>query len=210
VVKEFPTAPKDSFLIANAGYLSQQVGDAPSTLLVKTAAGAHPADVAARLRAKLGSTASITDIESTRRVVGSSLSAVDLSTLARVELGFALALIAATAGLLVVLGFAERRRTFALASALGAKSRQLANLVWAEVAVVGVAGLILGAIIGTVLSQMLVAILTGVFDPPPDRLTVPWSYLLGAAVLGVACLVAAGVATITAARRPAITVLRDL
>ncbi|MCW2643403.1 MAG: hypothetical protein JWP76_5709 [Dactylosporangium sp.] len=210
VAKEFPTAPKDSFLIANAGYLSQQVGDAPSTLLVKTAAGAHPADVAARLRAKLGSTASITDIESTRRVVGSSLSAVDLSTLARVELGFALALIAATAGLLVVLGFAERRRTFALASALGAKSRQLANLVWAEVAVVGVAGLVLGAIIGTVLSQMLVAILTGVFDPPPDRLTVPWSYLLGAAVLGVACLVAAGVATITAARRPAITVLRDL
>jgi putative ABC transport system permease protein len=211
VVKEFPTAPTDSFLLANAGYISQRVGDdAPVTLLVKTAAGAHPADVAARLQARLGSTARITDIESTRRVVGSSLSAVDLSTLTRVELGFALALIAATAGLLLILGFAERRRTFALASALGARSRQLANLVWAEVALVGVAGLILGAILGTVLSQMLVAILTGVFDPPPDRLTVPWPYLLGVTVLGVACLVAAGIATITATRRPAMTVLRDL
>ncbi|HEV7898396.1 MAG TPA: FtsX-like permease family protein [Planosporangium sp.] len=211
VVKEFPTAPTDSFLVANAGYLAQQVGDdAPVTLLVKTAAGAHPADVASRLRAQLGGTARITDIESTRRVVGSSLSAVDLSTLTRVELGFALALIAATAGLLLVLGFAERRRTFALASALGARSRQLANLVWAEVAVVGVAGLVLGAILGAVLSRMLTAILTGVFDPPPDRLTVPWPYLIGVAALGVACLVLAGAATVAATRRPAMTVLRDL
>jgi putative ABC transport system permease protein len=86
----------------------------------------------------------------------------------------------------------------------------LANLVWAEVAVVGVVGFVFGALIGGALSQMLVAILTGVFDPPPDRLTVPWPYLLGVAGLGLACLVAAGAATIAATRRPAMTVLRDL
>jgi hypothetical protein len=39
---------------------------------------------------------------------------------------------------------------------------------------------------------------------------VPWPYLLGVTALGVACLVAAGIATITATRRPAMTVLRDL
>jgi putative ABC transport system permease protein len=210
VVKEFPTAPTDSFLIANASYLAQQAGsDAPVTLLVGTS-GARPAQVADRLRAHLGTSARVTDIETTRRVVGSSLSAVDLSTLTQVELGFALALTAAAAGLLLALGFAERRRTFALASALGARPRQLANLVWAEVAVVGVVGFAFGALIGGALSQMLVAILTGVFDPPPDRLTVPWPYLLGVAGLGLACLVAAGAATIAATRRPAMTVLRDL
>nr|BFE60067.1 hypothetical protein GCM10020063_045930 [Dactylosporangium thailandense] len=210
VVKEFPTAPTDSFLVANAGYLARQTGDAPNTLLVTAARGARPADVATRLRARLGPGAQITDIDSARRVVGSSLSAVDLSALANVELGFALALIAATAGLLLVLGFAERRRTFALATAIGARPRQLANLVWAEIAVVGVCGLAFGALLAAALSRMLAALLTGVFDPPPDRLTIPWPYLGAGLALSVACLAAAGAATVLAARRPALTVLRDL
>jgi putative ABC transport system permease protein len=210
VVKEFPTAPTDSFLVANASYLAQQAGgNPPATLLVSTA-GASPAAVADRLRTRLGAGTRVTDIESTRRIVGSSLSAVDLSTLTRVELGFALALTAMTTGLLLALGFAERRRTFALAAALGARPRQLASLVWAEVALVGVAGLLFGAALGAGLSRMLVAILTGVFDPPPDRLTVPWPYLVGVLVLGLGCLAAAAVAAVAASRRPAIAVLRDL
>jgi putative ABC transport system permease protein len=210
IVHEFPTAPTDSFLVANAAYLSQQLGDdAPVTLLV-SARGASPSTVAGRLRDRLGGTTRVTDIDSARRLVGSSLSAVDLSTLTRVELGFALALTAATAGLLLALGFAERRRSFALASALGARPRQLASLVWAEVAVVGVTGLALGAVLGAVLSNTLVAILTGVFDPAPDRLTVPWPYLATVTALALACLAAAATATIAATRRPAITVLRDL
>ncbi|MEV4135533.1 FtsX-like permease family protein [Dactylosporangium sp. NPDC049742] len=104
----------------------------------------------------------------------------------------------------------ERRRTFALASALGARAPQLAKLVWAEVTVVGVCGLTLGALLATALSRMLVAMLTGVFDPPPDRFTVPWPYLLFGLLLSVVCLAVAGAATIAASRRPAITVLRDL
>lgn len=70
--------------------------DTPSTLLVTTAAS--PADVAARLHTRLETTTQITEIQSTRRIVGSSLSAVDFATLTRVGLGFALALIGATAG----------------------------------------------------------------------------------------------------------------
>ncbi len=57
---------------------------------------------------------------------------------------------------------------------------------------------------------MLVKVLTGVFDPPPEHLAVPWAYLgivAGIAVLG---LVLAGLATIRAARRPPLTVLREL
>lgn len=69
--------------------------DTPSTLLVTTAASS--ADVAARLRTRLETTTQITEIQSTRRIVGSSLSAVDFATLTRVGLGFALALIGATA-----------------------------------------------------------------------------------------------------------------
>jgi putative ABC transport system permease protein len=173
-------------------------------------AGTPPADVAARLRTRLGTSTRITDIQSTRQVIGSSLSAVDLATLTRIELGFALALTAAATGLLLVLGFAERRRTFALAAALGARPRQLASLIWAEVILVGLLGLGFAAILGAALSQLLVTILTGVFDPPPDRLTVPWQYLTGVTMVALSCLGAAAVAGITTARRPAMTVLRDL
>jgi putative ABC transport system permease protein len=57
---------------------------------------------------------------------------------------------------------------------------------------------------------MLVKVLTGVFDPPPDRPTVPWGYLL--TVLGLTCVsvVAAVSLTLRALRRPAIDELRDL
>jgi putative ABC transport system permease protein len=210
VVREFPTAPTDSFLIANARYLGEQAGsDVPATLLVDTR-GASPSAVADRLRARLGSGTRVTDVETARRIVGSSLSAVDLSTLTRVELGFALALTALTTGLLLALGFAERRRTFALAAALGARSRQLANLVWAEVLTTGVLGLLFGAALAAALSRMLVLILTGVFDPPPDRLTVPWPYLVVVLAVGSAGLAAVGAGAVAATRRPDMSVLRDL
>jgi putative ABC transport system permease protein len=32
-------------------------------------------------------------------------------------------------------------------------------------------------VLGTALSVMLVAILTHVFDPPPDALAIPWAFL---------------------------------
>ena len=37
---------------------------------------------------------------------------------------------------------------------------------------------------------MLVKVLTGVFDPPPDALAVPWGYLAALAAVGVAAVAA--------------------
>lgn len=208
VITEFPTAPRDSFLVANASYLARTM-PADTTYLITTD-GTRPSQVAAELRGRLGPTAKVTDVETTRQVVGSSLTAVDLAGLTAIELGYALALAALATGLLLVLGFAERRRTYALARVLGATPRQLGSFVWAEVGLVGVAAAVLGALCGWALSRMLVAVLSGVFDPPPDALAVPWAYLAVLAVLGVTALLAAGAATVRAARRPPLTVLRDL
>jgi putative ABC transport system permease protein len=133
-----------------------------------------------------------------------------LGGLTKVELGFALALALAASGLALGLGFQERRRTFAIASVLGARGRQLGAFVWSESAFVTGGGLALGAIIGGGLSLILVKVLTGVFDPPPDALSVPWAYLLLLAALVLAAVVAAGALTLRALRRPAITELRDL
>ena len=177
VAKEFPTAPHDSFLLANADYIAKKTGsDTVGAFLVDTG-GNNVAVVADALRQQLGTSATVTDLASSRKIVGSSLTAVDLDGLTRVELGFALALAAAATGLTLWLGLTERRRTFAIATALGANQRQLGAFVWAEAGVVTLAGLLTGGLSSWALSNMLVKVLHGVFDPAPESLAVPWPYL---------------------------------
>jgi putative ABC transport system permease protein len=142
--------------------------------------------------------------------VGSNLTAVELSGLTKVELGFALALAVAASGLALGLGFQERRRTFVLATALGAGARQLGGFVWGESLVVTAGGLAFGAVTAAAISGMLVKVLTGVFDPPPAALAVPWGYLVAVLLLTVGAVLAAGSATLRALRRPAAEELRDL
>ncbi|HKE99779.1 MAG TPA: FtsX-like permease family protein [Actinomycetes bacterium] len=210
VAKEFPTAPRDSFLVANAGYVTQATGsDAVGAFLVDTG-GTAPAAVADRIRARLGPQAAVSDLATTRHVVGSSLTAVDLAGLTRLELGFALVLAAAATGLVLALGLAERRRTFAIAAALGARPRQLAAFVWTEAAIVTAGGLAAGAVAGWVLSLMLVKVLTGVFDPPPAALAVPWAYLGTTLAVALASVAAAATLTVRASRTPPVTILREL
>jgi putative ABC transport system permease protein len=210
VAKEFPTAPKDSFFVANQSYVAARTGsDAVGSFLVQTD-GTGPAVVAKRVAASVGASAAVTDIVNQRHVVGSNLTAVELSGLTRIELGFALVLAAAATGLALGLGFKERRRTFAIASALGARPRQLGGFVWGESAFVTGGGLLLGAAMASLLSITLVDVLTGVFDPPPDVLSIPWGYLLGVGGAVVATVLAAGIITLRALRRPAIEELRDL
>ncbi|GAC1320364.1 MAG: hypothetical protein NVS2B9_07280 [Myxococcales bacterium] len=210
VAKEFPTAPRDSFFVANQSYVAARTGsDAVGSFLVQTD-GTGPATVARRISALVGSGAAVSDIVDQRHVVGSNLTAVELSGLTRIELGFALVLAAAATGLALGLGFRERRRTFAIASALGARRRQLGGFVWGESIFVAGGGLLMGAVIATLLSITLVDVLTGVFDPPPDGLSIPWGYLVTVAGVAIATVVVSGAITLRALRRPAIEELRDL
>jgi putative ABC transport system permease protein len=210
VVSEFPTAPKDSFFVANQNYVAQQTGtDAIGAFLVDTG-GQHTTAVAHRIQSLLGPSATVTDIATVRNSVGSSLTSVDLAGLTRVELTFALLLAAAAGGLVLALGLTERRRSFAIATALGAKSRHLRGMIHSEAVVLAVLGLAAGGVIGWLLSEMLVKVLTGVFDPPPSVIAVPWLYLGGVVGSTVAAFAVASIAAVRTARRPAISVLRDL
>ena len=76
--------------------------------------------------------------------------------------------------------------------------------------VTGITGAILGGAAGWILSQMLVKVLGGVFDSPPEHLSVPWAYFGLIAGLGILGLVVAALTAIRAARRPPFTVLREL
>ncbi|MET8243918.1 FtsX-like permease family protein [Streptomyces sp. NPDC005202] len=210
IVKEFPTAPKDSFFVANASYVAKATGsDAVGAFLLDTG-GTHQKQIAAHLHRQLGTSATVTDLTRTRGAVGTSLTSVDLAGLTRIELAFAVLLAAGAGGLVLALGLAERRRTFAIATVLGARSGQLRGMVLTEALVLTAGGLAGGALIGWALSEMLVKVLTGVFDPPPAALSVPGAYLTLTAGAAVAAVLAAALNGIRTAGRPAVEELRDL
>lgn len=210
IVKEFPTAPKDSFFVANAAYLAQATGaDAVGAFLVDTGGTNQPA-VADKLRARLGTAATVTDLTETRAHVGSSLTSVNLHGLTRLELTFAVLIAAGAGGIVLAVGLAERRRSLAIMSVLGARRRHLRGLVLGEGIVVLLGGLIGAALIAWGLSLMLVKVLTGVFDPPPDVIAVPWPYLAATVAAVAAALVVAALTSARASTRPAVEELRDL
>ena len=81
---------------------------------------------------------------------------------------------------------------------------------WSEAAFVTVGGLLLGALGGWILAEMLVKVLTGVFDPPPAALAVPWRYLGSVAVVTIGAIAIAAFAAVRDARAPTIATLREL
>ncbi|MGV8893666.1 MAG: hypothetical protein ACOH2K_12140 [Burkholderiaceae bacterium] len=58
-----------------------------------------------------------------------------------------------------------------------AKPPQLSAFLWSEARFVFLSGTIVGTTTGLLLAWMLIKLLTGVFDPPPEYLNVPWLYL---------------------------------
>ena len=198
IVREFPTAPKDSFLVANASYIAQQTGiRAAEIVLLRTNGDAGTVAQAAQTIVAPLAGAHVTDIGTTQRAISSSLTAVDLRGLTALELFFAVLLLIGATGLVLGLSLVERRRTFAILAALGARANQLGAFIWSEGLLLLAGGCIIGIAAGVGVAQMLVALLTHVFDPPPEVLVVPWSYL---ALLISAAIIATGVAMASAQR----------
>ena len=75
---------------------------------------------------------------------------------------------------------------------------------------VTIAGVVTGAIGAWALSNMLVTVLTGVFDPAPESLAVPWPYLAGVLAISAVATGAAAVSALRSARSPSVELLRSL
>lgn len=191
VVREFPTAPRDSFLVANASYVAKQSGIATSeTLLLKSNIAPH--DLAAAIIKALPATTPlrVSDVSEASHRIGSSLTAVDLHGLTTLELAFSVPLVAGALGLVFALGLAERQRNFAILRALGANANQLGAFIWSEAVVIYITGVTSGLALGWLLAWVLVKLMTHVFDPPPDVLAIPVTYLLALICAGFAAMAA--------------------
>jgi putative ABC transport system permease protein len=197
VVSEFPTAPKDSFLIANLPYVTAATHASGPNVLLAAAPG-DPRMTAAAISSRVASSgATVSDITQQAATTSSSLVAISLAGISRLEEGFAIAL-----GLVSILVFAmlseiERRREFAIMAAMGTRLQMVAAFLWTETVVVAATACLLAAVLGTALAVMLVTILTHIFDPAPDALALPWLFfgdlaiaiLLGVSAGAVAVLI---------------------
>ena len=210
IVQEFPSAPRDSFMVVNRDYLLSVTHDVgPNVIFAKTTGNA--AAVARRVRdATRAEGVLVKDITSQTAQTVSSITTVDMSGIARIEEAFAVLLAAAAMALFVMLGLAERKHEFATMASIGTSVRDIGAFLWSEVAIVLAGGLALAALLGWLLALMLVAMLQHVFDPPPDHLAAPWGFLVGlagAAVLGA--LIAAAAAAVRLRRLPLGEILRE-
>lgn len=168
IVQEFPSAPRDSFMVANLAYLTSvdQAGG-PNLVFAKSST---PAATAERVTAASRSDGTVVkNIDQQAQQTVSSITTVDLRGISKIEEIFTIVLAAAAMGLFVVLAVVERRQEFATMAALGASLRLIRAFIWSEAALVVGAGLLLAIALGTLLALMLVAMLQHVFDPHPTR-----------------------------------------
>jgi putative ABC transport system permease protein len=210
VAREFPTAPRDSFLVANAEYVSEKTGDAGAEIVLMRASG-DPEPVAAAARKVFADAPGVrvSSVGETQRLISSSLTAIDLRGLTTLELTFAVIAVIAAAGLLFGLDVAERRRGFAVLALLGAKRNELAAFLWSEALVVVGAGFASGVAIGLVVAYVLVRELEGVFDPPPEGLSMPWPYLATLVISAVVSIAAVVLIAARAFNQRRVEALRD-
>ncbi len=201
IVSEFPTAPKDSFLVANLAYVQAATHATGPNVLLAAASG-DPAIAAAAVRSRVATSgATVSDITQQVATTSSSLVAISLAGISRLEEGFAVALALVSIMVFALLSEVERRRELAIMSAMGARLRLVAAFLWSETVVVTLTACLLAAVLGTALAVMLVTILTHIFDPAPDALALPWGFFLELAGALVAGAVAGAAAVVVSLRR---------
>ncbi|MEV6849105.1 FtsX-like permease family protein [Actinoplanes sp. NPDC051411] len=112
-------------------------------------------------------------------------------------LAFGILLAAASAGLVLVVGAAQRRRSTNALAVLGASTRQRSGFLWTEARALTIAGTVGGLVAAAVLAEELIKVLTGIFDPPPQHPAIPWMSVI---TLLLAVVASAALATSLATR----------
>jgi len=209
IALEFPTAPKDAFLVANQSYVVEQTGNDRISFALARADGDVGA-ASANLSRRLGTGWQVTDLGTTTARLANSITSVDLSSLVLLDVAFAVLIAAIGVALFLLAGLAERRRELATIIAIGAEPRQVRASLVGETLFVGVAGLLTGLVAGGLVGLSLLQILAGVFDPPADAPAIPLALIGGMSLaIGLALLGALVVADRGLSRLSVVAALRE-
>ncbi len=156
IVQEFPSAPRDSFMVANLRYL-QSVDHAGGPNVVFAKAGDPRAAARAIAKATRTDGTSVRSISEQLPQTASAITSVDLHGISQIEGAFTIALAAAAMAPFFALEVIERRHEFATMAALGATLPRIGAFVWSEAALVLVGSLLLAAVLGMLMAMMLIA-----------------------------------------------------
>jgi putative ABC transport system permease protein len=178
IALEFPTAPKDAFLVANLSYVVAQTGTDRISFVLARADG-DVGSASALLAHRLGAGWQVADLGTTTARLANSITSVDLSSLVVLDVAFGVLIAAVGVALFLLAGLAERRRELATLIAIGAEPRQVRSSMIGEALFVGTAGVATGLVTGGLVGIALLQILAGVFDPPADAPAIPLA-LIGA------------------------------
>jgi putative ABC transport system permease protein len=185
---QFPGFPQHADVVANIGFFQSVTGrSAADFFLVRTAdpSDAAVARVAAALRSGVGAAGPLR-IETTASAINrdqSTLAALDLHGLGRLD-SLYVALLSATAIGIFVFGLLmQRRREYVTLRALGIRMAQLQALLVGEAGVVALCGLVIAVPVGTGMAFLLVQVLRPLFTLPVNRLSFPLAGMAGMAAL---------------------------
>ncbi|MEO7118628.1 MAG: ABC transporter permease, partial [Candidatus Limnocylindrales bacterium] len=197
IALEFPTAPKDAFLVANLDYVARSVGDPRISFVLGRTAGD---DDTAAITARLGTPWHVEGLSGVTAHLANSITSVDLGALVLIDILFAVLIASVGAAAFILAGLADRARELAALQAVGAEPGQVRSLLAGEIGTIGVAGVIAGLGIGVAIGYALLTILAGIFDPPADAPVMPWitiGVIVAATMVGIlaAFLVASGYAS---------------
>jgi len=179
-------------VMAIADHTAAVPSKAPDFFLASTGAGADALrDAVAELRAGPGATGSlqIDTRASTLDRDQSSLAALNIDGLVRLNSGFALAMATAAIGIFVFGLLLQRRREYVTLRAQGLELRAVRFVIVAEAAVVAAVGVVAGVLIGAVMGLYLVMVLrplfvlTPVFVLPVPAVALPATLVIAATAL---------------------------
>jgi putative ABC transport system permease protein len=211
----FPTSDQDSDFILNRDFMTSQSGD-PSAgfFLIKTDGRSNSIqNVALALAARYKNImpVRITSTETVIKAESSSLTSLNLGGLGNMEIIYTVLVSSLGLAIFLLAMVNERRREFGAMRALGANLGHLRRFLVAEAVTIGALSLIIGAVVGVILAEMLIVLLRVVFTIPPQALSTPGLELLG---LALVVLLGMGISTLFSARRLAglkvAETLRDL
>jgi putative ABC transport system permease protein len=188
IALEFPTAPKDAFLVANLDWVRHQTGNDRISFVLASANG-DPLDASRHLAQRLGPGWQVSDLTTTTARLANEVTSVDLGRLVLIDLAFALVIVTIGFGLFLTAALSDRSRELATLAAIGAEPRQLLAAISAETAAIVATAVVAGVTAGALIGTALVGVLNGVFDPAP-----PYPLFPGGAIVALIALTVVAVA----------------
>ena len=185
----FPTSDQDSDFILNGDFMTSSSGN-PSMDFFLLQTDGQPATVtrvAATLTEQFKNVMPVR-IQTTETVIkteSSSLTSLNLGGLGTMELIYTVLVTSLGLAIFLLAMVNERQREFGAMRALGANLGHLRRFLFAEAATIGGLSLVIGAVVGVILANLLVMLLGVIFTIPAHGLSIPGAQLFGLAVVVV-------------------------